>query len=200
MSINQRLRVQQSIVQRRNQVAKDLEHILQQVRQKPGFKNFLRAESETYLLSAAQEGPIVVLNDSKLRIDAIIITKAGVRSIALPCLSTSINEYLYCGTGICTVHDSKDDNQAKRESLEWLWKAAVQPVLRELGFYLKAADPLPRVWWIGVGIMAKAPIHAAAKFKNGRIQMTTLQFCIPSYTSTIRYIPSLQVFLCQVLN
>ena len=78
------------------------------------------------------------------------------------------------------------DNTLHRKFLEWLWKAAVQPVLQELGFYPDKVDPLPRIWWIGVGLMAKAPIHAAAKFKKGRIQMTTLQYCLPSYISTIR--------------
>ena len=72
--------------------------------------------------------------------------------------------------------------------LRWLWQAAVQPVLQELGFFPKAADPLPRIWWIGVGLMAQAPIHAAAKFTKGTIKakMATLQYCLPSYTSTIR--------------
>ena len=83
-----------------------------------------------------------------------------------------------------------DKNEVKRELLEWLWKAAVQPVLRKLGFYPgpKEVDPLqlPRIWWIGVGLMAKAPIHAATKFKGGCVQMTTLQYCLPPYTSTIR--------------
>lgn len=45
-----------------------------------------------------------------------------------------------------------------------------------------------RIWWIGVGLMVKAPIHAAAKFKKGRVHMTTHQYCVPSYTSTMRYV------------
>ncbi|RPB27039.1 hypothetical protein L211DRAFT_780416 [Terfezia boudieri ATCC MYA-4762] len=146
----------QRAIHRRNKVAKDLNHLLMQIRQKPGFESFLRAESEAYLLLAAHKGPIVVLNVTKLRSDAILVTKA--------------------------------------QLLEWLWKAAVQPVLRELGFYpgpkevggKPPVDPLPRIWWIGVGLMAKAPLHAAAKFKKGRVQMTTLQYCLPSYTSTVR--------------
>ncbi|RPB27802.1 hypothetical protein L211DRAFT_778853 [Terfezia boudieri ATCC MYA-4762] len=133
-----------------NKVVKDLDNILLQIRQKPGFKYFLRAESEEYFLSAAQEGPIVVLNVTELRSDAILLSKS--------------------------------------QMLEWLWKAAVQPVLRELGFYPKVVDPLPRVWWIGIGLMAQAPIHAAAKFTRGivKVKVTTLQYCLPSYTSTIR--------------
>ena len=185
MSINERLSVQQSTVQRRNKAAQDLDNIFQQVRQKPGFENFLRAESEAYLLSAAQEGPIVVLNVTELRSDAILVTELGVRSIPLLHLShASVGKY--CNTCLCPAHDTRDDNEVKRELLEWLWRVAVQPVLREFGFYPKKVDPLPWIWWIGVGAMAKAPIHAAAKFKNGKVQMTTLEYCVPSYTSTIR--------------
>jgi len=81
-----------------------------------------------------------------------------------------------------------EDNEAMRELLEWLWMAAVQPVLRELGFHPKPVTPLPRIWWIGVGLMAQAPIHAATRFTKGvvKVNMTTLQYCLPSYTSTIR--------------
>ena len=172
--------MQQAAVRRRNKVAKDLDDILHQIRQKPGFQTFLCAESEEYLLSAAQEGPIVVLNTTKLRSDAILLTQARATSIPLPHLShTSVIKHL--GTRIY-------DSEAKRDMLEWLWKAAVQPVLRELGFYPKAVDPLPRVWWIGVGLLARAPIHAATKVAKGtaKVKMTTLQYCFPSYTSTIR--------------
>ncbi|KAF8456990.1 hypothetical protein BGX38DRAFT_1161378 [Terfezia claveryi] len=122
-----RLQIQQAGIHRRNKVANDLDYVLQQIRQKPGFGTFLRAESELYLLSAAQEGPIVVLNATNLRSDAILLTKTQV-----------------------TI---------KREMLEWLWKAAVQPVLRKLGFYPKLVHPLPRMWWIGVGVIAFRHTH-----------------------------------------
>jgi len=182
ISMNERLQAQQSTIRRRNKIAQDLDDILVQIRQQPGFENFLRAESEAYLLSAAQEGPIVVLNVTKLRSDAILVTKAELKHIALPLLSHDLMMKHY-NRSIDT-----NDNEVKRELLEWLWKAAVQPVLRKLGYYPKEVDPLPRIWWIGVGVMAKAPIHAAAKFKKGRIHMATLQYCLPSYTSTIRYL------------
>jgi len=175
ITMNQRLQPQRP---ERSKVARDLNNILLQIRQKPKFENFLGAESEKYLLSAAQEGPIVMLNATKLRSDGILVTKTEVKSIALPRLSYA-SMMKYCSVSI-------DDNKDKREMLQWLWKAAVEPILRELGLYPKKVDPLPRIWWIGVGLMAKAPIHAAAKFKNGSIQLATLQYCLPSYTSTIR--------------
>jgi len=180
LSMNQYPQTQQAAIHRRNKVAQDLDEILLQIRKKPGFENFLLAESEEYLLSAAKEGPIVVLNATELRSDAILLTKTQVTSIPLPYVShASVIKYF----GICAI---PGDNEFLRGLLRWLWRAAVQPVLRELGFYPEIVHPLPRIWWIGVGLMAKAPIHAATIFKRGLSQMTTLQYCLPSYTSTIR--------------
>ena len=59
MSLEQLLRAQQSVIRRRNQVAEDLDSVLLQIRQKSGFENFLRAESEAYLLSTAQEDQLL---------------------------------------------------------------------------------------------------------------------------------------------
>jgi len=174
----ERLYTQQSAIHRRMQVAQDVNDILLEIRQKPGFEDFLCAESEASLLLAAQQGPIVVLNATALRSDAILLTKTAVQSITLLHLSHA-SMRKYSGT-------DRLGNEVQGEFLEWLWKGAIQPVLRELGFYPKMVDTLPRVWWIGVGLMAKAPVHAAAKFKHKRASVTTLHSCLPSYTSTIR--------------
>ncbi|RPB18078.1 hypothetical protein L211DRAFT_798522, partial [Terfezia boudieri ATCC MYA-4762] len=56
---------------------------------------------------------------------------------------------------------------------------------------------LPRIWWIGVGLMAMVPIHAATKFKCGKVKMTTLQYCLVSYTSTIKALQYSRTRPCQ---
>ncbi|RPB18035.1 hypothetical protein L211DRAFT_748680, partial [Terfezia boudieri ATCC MYA-4762] len=189
MSINQLQFAQESTIRRRNRAVKDFENIILQIRQKPEFQNFLLAQSEVELLSAAQGGTIVLLNVSALRSDAILVTTTKVTSIPLPKLShTLLHEY---------VDIKVYDNKLMRELLEWLWKGAVLPVLQELEFYPKIVDPLPRIWWIGVGLMAKVPIHAAAKFKKGKVHMTTLQYCLSSYTSTIRALRYSRARQCQ---
>ena len=186
-SIDKQLLIQVAI-RRKNKVAKDLDDILQLIRQEQGFESFLHAETEEYFLAAAQEGPIVVLNSTELRTDAILVTKEQVTSIPLQLSHASVVKYL--GTDLHGGETDLHDNKDKREILRWLWKTTIQPVLQELGFYPKPVDPLPWIWWIGVGLMARAPIHAATNFKftQGTIQadMTTVQYCLPSYTSTIR--------------
>ena len=127
ISVDQRLRIQQTAIHKRNQAGKDLDYILQQIRQKPGFEHFLRVASEESLLSAAEEGPIVALNVTELRSDAILVTKEKVTNIGLPHLSyASMVWSLDIGPLA-----ARDDNEFQREILEWLWKAAVQPVLRD---------------------------------------------------------------------
>ncbi|RPB18391.1 hypothetical protein L211DRAFT_80808 [Terfezia boudieri ATCC MYA-4762] len=191
MSIHQLQCAQESTICRRNQTAKDFENILLQIREKPGFQNFLLAQSEAHLLSAAHRGPIVILNATSLRSDAILVTRTNVTSISLPSLSHPLL------VKYCTGNTYLTDNILLREFLEWLWKGAVQPVLRELGFYPKTVDPLPRIWWIGVGLMAMVPIHAATKFKHGKVKMTTLQYCLVSYTSTIKALQYSRTRPCQ---
>ena len=73
---------------------------------------------------------MVVLNVTKLRSDAILLTKTEVTSISLPDLSHASMKK-YCG-------GSTLNNEGQRVFLEWLWKAAVQPVLQVLGFCRKA--------------------------------------------------------------
>lgn len=112
-SMDYRRQRQQAAIRRRKKVAKDLDDILHRIWQQSGFQSFLRAESEEYFLSAAQEGPIVLLSATKLRSDAILLTKQHVTSLPLPKLSHAlVVEYL--GT-------NADDNEVKRELLEWLW-------------------------------------------------------------------------------
>ncbi|KAF8419578.1 hypothetical protein EV426DRAFT_709805 [Tirmania nivea] len=111
---------QQAAIHRRNKIAQDLDDILQQIRQERGFKNFLRAESEEYLLSAAQ-WPIIVLIVTKLRSDSILVNvaKTPVTTLALPHLS---HDSMIKHFG---KRDTIDDNEVMRKLLEWLWKAAI---------------------------------------------------------------------------
>lgn len=76
------------------------------------------------------------------------------------------------------------------EALLWLWEKAVEPVMMELGF-LAAIErqvddrKLPRIWWIGVGSLARAPFHAAGDHSPGSTQ-NTISRAISSYIPTIK--------------
>jgi hypothetical protein len=58
---------------RRDEAGKELDKLIINIREQPGFEDFLLAPSERELKAAARCGPIAVINVSKYRCDAILI-------------------------------------------------------------------------------------------------------------------------------
>jgi CHAT domain-containing protein len=70
----------------------------------------------------------------------------------------------------------------------WLWTVAVKPVLKHLGlleYQEERPGQLPKVWWVGSGLMALAPIHAAGDHSPNSKE-NTLSHVVSSYASTIK--------------
>lgn len=77
-------------------------------------------------------------------------------------------------------------NQEIEKVLLWLWDVAVEPVFQELQFSaIDNYSKLPRVWWIGVGLLATAPFHAAGNHSPGSVD-NTFSRAISSYIPTIK--------------
>ncbi|KAG4266893.1 TPR domain-containing protein [Fusarium proliferatum] len=95
------------------------------------------------MLEAARPGPIVVLNVSSYRCDALLIEHSGIRLLELSRLSQEVLvDYIQ---GLETL-----------DTLAWLWDTIVRPVLDALGF----TGPPPRrqwphVWWVPTGILIR---------------------------------------------
>ena len=69
---------------RQYQVAERWETLLTQVRDVPGFEDFLRPKTLAQLLKAAQFGPVVYINVHKSRCDALILTPGHNEVILVP--------------------------------------------------------------------------------------------------------------------
>ena len=78
---------------------------------------------------------------------------------------------------------SKD---ATQNILKWLWDAAVNPVLTELGF-LKTPDDdnWPHVWWVTSGLLARLPLHAAGDHTKGS-KFNAIDRVVSSYIPTLK--------------
>lgn len=74
-------------VDRRMALAREWDALVEQVRKLEGFEDFLRPPRLETLLPAATDGPVVVINISQWRCDALIVTTAGVEVVELPQLS-----------------------------------------------------------------------------------------------------------------
>ncbi|KAL8364557.1 hypothetical protein RB595_003713 [Gaeumannomyces hyphopodioides] len=160
---------------RRREAGPRLAGLLDTIRSKPGFKRFLLSASEADILDAARQGPIVILNVSSYRCDALAIEQSGIRLLELPHVSrNAINE-----------HARKLKTLA---TLGWLWDAIVCPVLEFLGFTGPPSDSQwPHVWWVPTGTLTRFPLHAAG-YHLRRTGETAVDRVVSSYAPSVKAI------------
>ncbi|GHB91566.1 hypothetical protein GCM10010306_103420 [Streptomyces umbrinus] len=65
-------------------LAQEWDELVRQARRIDGFEDFLKAPSLESLLPAARNGPVVLVNVSRWRCDAVIVTADGVDVVPLP--------------------------------------------------------------------------------------------------------------------
>ncbi|MFH8976337.1 CHAT domain-containing protein [Streptomyces sp. NPDC017890] len=166
-----------------------LRHLLEEARALPGFAGFLAPPDLDELLESAADGPVVLINVSRYRSDALIIRPSGVTVVELPgvtphsvagqaaAFGTALAESARPGAG-------ETDAQATAAGvLGWLWDFVTEPVLKRLGYTTPPTDAWPRVWWSPVGRLALLPIHAAGRFPD---DTSVLDRVVSSYTPTLR--------------
>ena len=138
------------------------------------MSDFFWGPTEDELKTAAALGPVVVINVSDYRCDALIIEKRGLQALRLPDL------------------DSKDVwaraatlEKPEQQLIEWLWDTIGKPILDALGLIQASSGSWPRIWWIPTGPLTKFPLHAAGDHSRGSCN-TVLDRVISSYSSSIR--------------
>ncbi|KAJ5308699.1 hypothetical protein N7508_004078 [Penicillium antarcticum] len=143
------------------------QEILGESKADPELEAFLRLPADTSdLVKYAQEGPVIIVNSSLFRSDAIIVTTEGVDSLRLPMLegrSMTERENWYAAALHLMSSDLPAATQQLNQVLEWLWDAIAEPIFQHLGFNgdVTADSELPRTWWITTGRIGTFPLHAA---------------------------------------
>jgi hypothetical protein len=187
-----------------DKLSKELEDVLHEIRQIDGFGTFLVGPSESELKELAGSGPIIVLNVSRFRSDAFLLTSAGIRSICLPLLQFSDLLIYTDGFNELSSRDLRrylEGKQQLKTILEWLWDVAVEPCLRELGITHAPRDDnsWPHVWWVSSGLLAVLPLHAAG-YHDDTLSRTCLDRVVSSYVPTVRSLAYAQQNLAKVPN
>ncbi|KAH6880715.1 CHAT domain-containing protein [Thelonectria olida] len=162
---------------RRYAVDSELDGLITAIRTKPGFESFLTVPDETSLRAAATFGPIVVINVTAYRCDALVLTKDQIRVVHLPKLKTTeLEERAQLG------------DRGSLKALEWLWDVVANPILDALGITQPPPlDDWPHIWWIPTGILSSFPIHAAGYHMDGSSR-TVLDRAMSSYSSSVKAI------------
>ncbi|MEU2247017.1 CHAT domain-containing protein [Streptomyces sp. NPDC019224] len=184
------------IAEARHALAARWSRLLAEVRELPGLDGFLRPPAVPELVAAADGGPVVVVNVSAHRCDALVVTAgAGIEVVPLPglTLSDAVERAAEFVDGVETAYGGNGVDRAVAmmgtlsATLGWLWDTIAAPVLAHLGLDAgpAAGEPWPRLWWCPTGWLSFLPLHAAGR--GGPDSGTwVMDRAVSSYTPTLR--------------
>ncbi|KAG8837358.1 hypothetical protein FRC18_009412 [Serendipita sp. 400] len=179
-------------------LARERDEIIEKIRLLPRFGDFLRPLKLRQLVNAAKGGPVVVINVSKIRCDALALVYGADEVIHIPLpgftsekitqLKAEFNSILKSsGVRMRAVRDEEVEvggDEGCKRTLAELWDHLVKPVLGSLAFS-HGPDTLPRIWWCVTGQLAFLPIHAAGVYHTEDSSQQIQDYAISSYAPTI---------------
>ncbi|MEU7209915.1 CHAT domain-containing protein [Streptomyces sp. NPDC044989] len=151
----------------RHTVAVALEHLVAEIRTRPGFADFLGLPDLRELLACADHGPVVLAYCSDFRSDALVLKDGEVLLVPLPYATPqAVGEQAdRLERALADATDPARDRAAQQtvgEVLAWTWDHVTGPVLDRLGLHGPTPDgEWQRVWWSPGGALASLPLHAA---------------------------------------
>lgn len=181
----------------RHQLAREWDNLVTQVRREvPDMDDFLRAPAVD-LERAADAGPVVIVNTSRYRCDAILLTSSGTSLVPLPdlALGSAISQATRLLAALqayrLSPRHASHANHELTDILAWLWDTVVAPVSQALSLGGAGTERgrLPRLWWCPTGPAQFLPLHAAAPAADATGETTDtsiLDQAISSYTPTLR--------------
>jgi tetratricopeptide (TPR) repeat protein len=161
----------------RYKTGKEFDELIEDIRALPEFSSFLGPPSEFEIQGAAVDGPLVIINVSQYRCDALLVEEDQTRVLPLPNL---YREEI--------TKKAKKKDLGNHQILEWLWDTVAEPTLEALGLSrTPAGENWPRIWWIPTGPLSRFPLHAAGHHRQG-LGETVLDRVVSSYSSSIKAI------------
>ncbi|EJD03293.1 uncharacterized protein FOMMEDRAFT_86227 [Fomitiporia mediterranea MF3/22] len=166
------------------------EEIIREIRQFPGFENFLEATPFKQLQQVALEGPVIMVNHCRYRSDALIILTQGASSV--DCVPLD-GEFYWDSIKLCDAlletrrrvgADSPEYDRKLQEAMKMLWDRVVSKVVVKLKEHKIAEGS--RIWWCPTSILSMLPFHAAGPFEDAD---GAPKYLLDDYISS--YIPTL---------
>ncbi|KAJ7808974.1 TPR-like protein [Mycena leptocephala] len=186
--------------QRSHDQALERNTLLEDIRRLEGFDRFLLPKAMSELSKAAQGGPVVILNLSDDRCDALALSPGApdVIHILLPEFTPEHAENLSRSLhGLIHNRGRNERLMGHREGhldpeevfaliLSELWTRLVKPVLNALNITTPRTHNFQRIWWCPTGPLTFLPIHAAGIYGANEIFGSKLSdFVISSYTPSL---------------
>ncbi|KAJ7245568.1 CHAT domain-containing protein [Mycena rebaudengoi] len=190
-----------SIDQQSHELALARNHVLQRIRQLPGFERFLLPKPTSELSLAAKKGPVAILNISAYGCDALILMPGlGEEVIHVPLSDFTLPEAQVLAESLASIVGPPGRNDPPlgfhkgnmvpddifAHILSELWFKIVRPILNALAITTPVSQDLGRIWWCPTGPLAFLPIHAAGVYSENQAFGSKLSdFLISSYTPSL---------------
>ena len=159
--------------------------VVDKIRQVPDFTDFLRAVPFATLQKAAAEGPIIIINISQYRSDAIIPQDVGDPVIVpLPKSLPAILAELSSKFATACASQGEDSARLILPVLRSLWDNIAFPVRTQL-VALGVPDK-SRIWWCPTSVLCGLPLHAAGSYSPKVPKPNSIPDCyVSSYTPSL---------------
>lgn len=191
-----------SPIDRRSEIAQELESIIERIRALPGQQAMFRPLGFSKIQQMLGREPTVVLNVSRFRCDALVLSAEGVELTPLP--ETSAADFQGYATfflnGAADAYRDDKRGQCTRdrmtEALEWMWDAFAERLLRNVGILAACShdSPPPHITWCPTGHAAFLPLHAAGHHDPaGQAEVkTVIDRAASSYIPKLRALAALR--------
>ena len=158
--------------------------IVGKIRQIDGFADFLQAVPFATLRTAAAEGPVIIVNISSYRSDAIILRDGNPVLVPLPDTLPDVLDQLASQFTKACASDGEDSVRRILPILRTLWDNIAFPVRVQL-VALGVPDK-SRIWWCPTSHLCALPLHAAGAYSPKVPKPDNLpDSYISSYTPTL---------------
>ncbi|KAG8942254.1 hypothetical protein FRC03_003473 [Tulasnella sp. 419] len=153
--------------------------VVAQIRKLDGFQSFLIPPTYAVLSEAARNGPVIVINISSYRSDAIILHPDGNPHVVPLHVQPQQIEILHSKFSEATR--ATKPRKVLLGILNTLWDDIVEPIVHKLqDLEIKRGS---RIWWCPTSHLAMLPLHAAGHYRRDRPNLP--DFYISSYTPTL---------------
>ncbi|KAF9263735.1 hypothetical protein L218DRAFT_926875 [Marasmius fiardii PR-910] len=183
------------IRRRGSDLARRLDELVEAVQRLDGFQDFMKQTPKEFR-DAAAHGPIVSLNISPNRCDALVLSQESQSIIHVPLPKLTPKKALEMQRGL---QGSLDDPNARtrgfrpfspaarrglKSVLSNLWLCVVKPILDKLGYLNPMSEPR-RITWCASGPLCFLPLHAAGIYSDTDDCSKVFDCAISSYTPSI---------------
>ncbi|KAG8900137.1 hypothetical protein FRB99_006211 [Tulasnella sp. 403] len=168
-----------------NRLRVDWERVVHEIRALDGFKHFLKPAPFTVLQRAAIKGPVIFVNISKSRSDAVIVTSDRPPTVVPLEFATPDQVDRLLTQPLRDFTKPQTDRRCK-SVLKVLWELIVEPIVTALRGSLDVPKS-SRIWWCPTNATIRLPFHAAGIYQRGSESLPSL------YTSS--YTPTLEALI-----